>query len=234
MSFGAEQYSHLLISASPEFVPDPARIVAFFRVLQSKHAFHPVIRPTFEPGIIVLSPSEKRRVARNAFTGEEMTFPGVDRKVLASLEELAAATSGMAQHTVSISGEWRQASAPIQLLTADQVPFAGDLICSVQCAIRPQPVCTSDFEGRGPDGDEVFHFDQQECPVQRLGVYTNPWNLDRIEVPGSGASRFWIAFEFGKWLFPTLDRGFELLNPALVADARDSFGVDLIQAGIGV
>ncbi|MGB0065239.1 MAG: hypothetical protein WBP85_12400, partial [Terracidiphilus sp.] len=139
-----------------------------------------------------------------------------------------------AHYTVDVSSEWARNDIPIRLETVGNSPYGGDFICSVQCAVRPKPVCTSQFVGDGPGEPEEFWFDVSTSPVRPLGVFTNPRTGDRIELPGAGSARFWARFEFGKWLFPKVDNGFNLLKPSLVSDAEDCFGVHFLQAGIGL
>lgn len=229
-----EQYAHLLISADPNFVPDVEQIVTFFNHLHTNNAFRFVYRPPFEPGIVVLLPSDKPRILKNSWTGEEITIPGTDRRQLEKLDEIPAILAGMAHYTISVSGEWSEKDVPIKLFTTDEAPFKGDPICSAQCGLRPHPVCTSDFGGELDSNEARLLFDRPESPIQSLGVFTNPWNAEPIKVPGAGSARFWIAFEFGKWLFPRLDDGFNLLKPDLVVDAESCFGIRFLQAGHGI
>jgi hypothetical protein len=229
-----EQYSHLLISSDPEFVPDAAQIESLYELLVQRHALRLVKRPPWEPGIITLSPSDKPRIRKNVFTGEEETYYGNDREVLERLNEIPAAVGDLGNYNVLVSSEWARSDVPICLAPVGKRSFEDDYICSVQCALRPKSVCTSLFTGQGPGGPEAFHFDFQQSPVQLLGVFTNPWTGARMEVPGAGSTRFWVRFEFGKWLFPRVDNGFDLLKPKLVSDAETCFGVRFLQAGIGL
>lgn len=227
-----EQYSHLLIAADPEYVPSSAQIVAFYERLRAHHALRLVKRPPWEPGIIVLWPSGRppeRREASWSKTGY-VTIPArPERGELDRLDDIPAVVDSLKECTIHVSGEWARDDVPIELSVVGDEPFEGDFTCSVQCAIRLRPVCTSSYDGE----DGLFLFDDAESPVESLGVFANPWTGERIEVPGAGSARFWVQFEFGKWLFPRLEHGFDLMKPALMADAECCLGVRFVQAGFG-
>jgi hypothetical protein len=228
-----EEYAQLLICADRGLVPTASQISALYKQLQSKHGFRFVVRPPFEPGILIITPSDKPRIARNQFTGEEISLPGLDRKFLNSVDEIPGTAAEKKHYTVRVNGEWSKSDLPIELRSIDGSPIEGGFICAVECAVRSEAVCTSSFEFESEAAQGPLTFDDPKSPVESLGIYQNPWNLSRMEVPGAGSARFWISFEFGKWLFPDLKDGFNLLEPLLVADAEGSFGVRFFQAGRG-
>lgn len=226
-----EQYSHLLISSDPDFVPDPAAIESFFNLLIDSFGFQIVLSPPIQPGYLLLTPSAKPRVGRNPWTGETITIPSFDRTIFKAASEIPSAIKDLHQFTVRLSGKWPSDKAPIHLSTTNHEPFEGELVCFAECNLRPEAVCTSDcWDESHPDQAELA-FDDPNGRKQPVGIFTNPWTAESVEVPGAGFARFWVAFEFGKWLFPELMDGFNLLQPQLFNEIEQCFDVPFIQAG---
>jgi hypothetical protein len=61
------------------------------------------------------------------------------------------------------------------------------------------------------------------------GIFSNPWTGSAIEVAGAGCARFWIEFEFGKFVLPRIEDRLDLLSPAVVNLAEDCFKSGFIQ-----
>jgi hypothetical protein len=61
------------------------------------------------------------------------------------------------------------------------------------------------------------------------GYFHNPHTMEIIKVPQAGCSRFWIQFELGKFLCPAVNNSLELLNPAIVKEAKNVFGIEFVQ-----
>ncbi len=224
-----EQYAHLLISSDPNFVPEPAQIEAFFNLILLSFSFEITVVPPFQPGLIVRTPSATPRIARNPLTGETRSFPSSDRTKLEKPSEIPQAIEKSPHVTISASGRWPSYKSPILLITTDEAPFKDDYLCAARCNLRPDTVCTSDKWVDSGEGE--IRFDDPNGPKDTVGIFTNPWTGKHIEVPGGGFARFWVEFEFGKWLFPDLTAGFNLLHPDLVAATERCFGLPLIQAG---
>jgi hypothetical protein len=104
----------------------------------------------------------------------------------------------------------------------------------VSCNRRPNPVCTGDWWGDQENAAPEFGFDDPNCPIQTIGVFTHPWTGNRVEVANAGGARFWIEFEFGKWVFPEMTDNFDVLRPDLVEVTESCFGARFVQAGRAV
>jgi hypothetical protein len=50
-----------------------------------------------------------------------------------------------------------------------------------------------------------------------------------IEVPNAGSARFWIEFEFGKFIYPKIEKRLEILSPLLVETAEECFQAEFVQ-----
>jgi hypothetical protein len=225
-----EQYAHLLLSADPDFVPDPAQVTAFFNLILNSFGFRLVVKPPFEPGIVVLKASDKVRKGTDPMTGEVITIPMRDRLVLRDSAEILSSIQ-YAEWTVGASGKWVLGRTPIELRASDGRPFESECSCLVSCNQRPNPVCTGDWWGEFHGGMPEFIFGDPNSPIQATGVFTQPWTGERVEVSDAGSARFWIEFEFGKWLLPEMADSFDVLRPALVSAVQDCFGARFVQAG---
>lgn len=71
----------------------------------------------------------------------------------------------------------------------------------------------------------------QLCPSKNpsVGFVRNPRAGAIMEVPKAGCARFWIAFEFGKFLTPQMRDTLDLLAPCIVKSAQEYFGVSFVQ-----
>jgi len=226
-----EQYAHLLISADPDFVPDPAQVTAFFNLMVNSFGFRLVVEPPFEPGIIVLRPSDRVRKGTDPMTGEVITIPMRDRLVLGDSAEIVRSIDGLGEWTVGFSGKWMLGKTPIDLKVSDEMPFESECSCFVSCNQRPKTVCTGDWWGESHGGMPEFAFGDPKSPIQSTGVFTQPWTGERVEVAEAGSARFWIEFEFGKWLLPKMNDSFDVLRPELMTAIQSCFGTRFVQAG---
>ena len=71
----------------------------------------------------------------------------------------------------------------------------------------------------------------QDCDENELdGVFQHPDHPEAIVVPYGGCGRFWVEFEYGKWVYPKLEGGcLRLLNPNLTTLATDTFGTEFVE-----
>jgi hypothetical protein len=67
------------------------------------------------------------------------------------------------------------------------------------------------------------------APEKRNGIFRNPKTGAAIEVQNAACARFWIEFQFGKWLFPKIGDSLDLLRPSILAVASDIFRTSLAQ-----
>jgi hypothetical protein len=231
-----KQYCHLLIPSDPEFVPESTEVEKFFNLLGDSFRFQIVLSPPVQPGFMLLTPSEAPRIIRNAFTGETMSVPSFDRTILKDAADVPQAIKDQRHWTVRLSGKWPPGQAPIKLNTPDQAQFEGEPACFVECNLRPETVCISNcnyWDESRPEQAQL-RFDDPNGRKLPVGIFINPWNMETIQVPGAGFARFWVSLEFGKWLFPDLATGFNLLQPQLLDAVEQCFGVHFIQAGRGM
>jgi hypothetical protein len=230
-----EQYAHLLIASDPDFVPDPSRVEVFFDMVQKDFQFQFIKAPKDRmPGLMAMTSAEVVRTMKNPFTGEERTFRVPKWFALERTAEIVTLVADEAKYGVMMSGKWPAGAAPIELLVCDGKAFEEALVCTVLCMVRANPVCTGDWWGEDRNGECEFGFGDPNGPIQAAGVFTHPWTGKRVDLPNAGSSRFWIEFEFGKWLLPKMTDNFDVLQPAFVDAIQNCLGVRFVQAGRAV
>lgn len=225
-----DQYIHTLITVDSEFSPGSAHVAKFFGELVSRFKFSPISGQRFLPGLIVAKPSGTVRWGTNAMTGEKISIPAFDRQTIERFEDIPALIEGSKYFTVAQSGQWAEKDRPLDLLKTDGLPFEDTYICTVRCELRPKAVSTSAWDVKaGPNARNVAAFGSECENVIRDGIFPNPWTGDVIEVAGAGCARFWIEFEFGRFIYPEITDSLEVLNPALVSGVEQCFSTKFAQ-----
>jgi hypothetical protein len=225
-----EQYIHTLISTDSEFRPDSAQIAGFYQRLVSQFGFCPISDQRWLPGLIVRKPSGKLRWGTNAMTGEKISIPEQGRRKLEEFEDIPAAIEGCTHCTVSQSGQWAGMNRPIDLVGADGVPFEGTYLCTVSCELRSRAVSTSAWDVEaGPNTRDVPEFGSPCKGVVPKGIFPNPWTGVPIEVEGAGCARFWVEFEFGKFIYPKAADTLNVMRHAIVRGVEECFETSFAQ-----
>jgi hypothetical protein len=228
-----EQYIHTLIAVDPSFAPNSLQIASYLKSLVDSFQFQVIDDSQFQPGIRVVKPSNRLRTFRDSLTGEAISVPANDRIKVDTIAAIPAVLGGLDRWSVLVSGAWNPESSFLHLLTADRVLFQGEYLCEVSCHLRPQPVSTSYWAAEATPEFEVAGFGTPCADNHRTGVFSHPWTGEVIQVPEAGCARFWIEFEFGKFLLPRMTDSLDLLNPALVSKARQCFQKNFAQGWRG-
>ncbi len=219
-----EQYIHTLISVDSEFVPDSAQVADFFVELASQLKFIPISGQRFLPGLVVAKPSGRLRWGTNPWTGEKVSVPESDRLNLERFEDIPASIEGSGHYTVAQSGQWVRTDSPVVLFKTDGVPYEEGCVCTVRCELRPEAVSTSAWDVEaGPNTRNVPTFGSVCKDAARNGIFPDPWTGNVIEVADAGCARFWIEFEFGKFIYPKVTDSLEVLRPSIVLEAERCF-----------
>lgn len=225
-----EQYTHTLISVDSEFVPDPAQVATFFGDLISQFKFSTISGQRFLPGLIVAKPTGKLRWGTNPMTGEKISIPEQDRLSIERIEDIPAVIEGVKHYTVAQSGQWIGDERPMVLLKTDGVPYEENYISTVKCELRPEVVSTSAWDVEaGPNTRNVPAFGSVSKSGNKNGIFPNPWTGEAIEVADAGCARFWIEFEFGKFIYPRITDNLDVMSTAIVSGAEQAFGTKFAQ-----
>jgi hypothetical protein len=211
-----EQYSHLLIPHSVDFVPRPNQIAEFIYALVKldtapRAAKYRIAKPsgTFRKG---LSP----------LTGDEILIPRREFSTVESPSELETQLTGLGDYIAFVSGHGPSGVPPFKLyaVTGSQESEFNEVYgYEVRLCLRETAVSTNEMPEFGsPCSTKAQH-----------GIFSHPRTKSRIEVPHAACARFWIEFEFGKWLFPKIDKSLDLIHPSILESAIDIFGAEFAQ-----
>jgi hypothetical protein len=226
-----EQYIHTLIPVDSTYCPEPVQTGAFFDWLLRQRSFTLLTERRWQPGLLVMKPTGRSRVVARLATGEERMGPEFERAKPESSKEIPRLIEGALHYTAYASGKWLSDNLPITLFGMDGEPFRGDYLCNVSCQLRPSPVSTSawDLEA-GPNTRNVPLFGSKHCgSTDGVGIFPNPWTGEPVEVPHAGCARFWVEFEFGKFIYPHIDKNFNILSPVIVGEVEQCFQTEFVQ-----
>ncbi len=217
-----EQYLHTLISSDPDFSPTPEQVAQFLKGLSALGA------APLNPTLLVLKHSGRFRSFKNPVTGESKSIPAYDRVVLQSNSEVASAIGLAQQYFVSLDGQGPPNIPPFPLYDLEGSAFTEDYGLIVRCCLRPEPVSMSDL-GDQRTVSERPRFGEVCAPHNTTGLFSHPVTNQVIEVPNAGCARFWVEFEFGKWLLPKIENSLEILDPTIARLATGTLGVTFVQ-----
>jgi len=219
-----EQYIHTLISVDSEFVPASAQVADFFVELVSQFKFVPISGQRFLPGLVVAKPSGRLRWGTNPMTGEKISIPESDLSNLKGFQDIPALIEGSKHYTVTQSGQWVRANCPMALFKTDGSLYEEDYVCTARCELRPEVVSTSAWDVEaGPNTRNVPAFGSVCENAVKNGIFPDPWTGNVIEVANAGCARFWIEFEFGRFIYPKVTNGLDVFSSAIVSGAERCF-----------
>jgi hypothetical protein len=210
----------MLIAIPKDFVPAPAQVQAFLEAVCAAGTV-----PAEERQAALRTPSQRMREGRNPATGEIIRFRGTDRAVLSSPSGISAAIGVAGEYRAEVCGTGVPELAPLPL--DFDPPYYVGVVCRVSAVLRS----TSDLHEESKRN--VVDFDEAFTGTDRTGYFTDPYDVEMIEVPEAGCARFWIEFEFGNSVFPPEEAfgrsGLDLLDPRVLGMAKDAFGVEFVQ-----
>jgi len=234
-------YTHLLVSCSPKYRPEPGTVTAFVDGIIGNRN---VAKPFTISSSQVTKGEPNFRELRNTFTGETIKLRMPSRKVgpprtLASTSEIVERVSGDREYQISIVSEGLPSNRPCLIGHVEGEmwkPMTEAYHQEIRCCVRDHIVRLSmahteeelhqplDLSKWQPILDEDCSDDDRE------GVFAHPQKTG-IRIPNAGCGKFWIEFRYGKFIFPMLKNGgLDLLDDSLVNLARKTFGGDFVQA----
>jgi hypothetical protein len=238
-----EQYAQTLIPVDRDWIPRPRQVAAFLDGLLAIGSAP--LRPTIRVGRTSV---DSRKVA-NDFGGEVSSVPRRDWVRPKSVAIIPEALDGLDDYAVIMSGEGPPSRPAFRLFThrarAEATPDMSDpeaqcqastLIHAefkdaygfdVHCQLRREVVSTSSIDSE--IAPSIPFFGKRCDPKNRTGMFQHPCTGAVIEVPDAGCSRFWVAFEFGKWLFPRIENSLNILDPSIVTCAEEKFNTKFVQ-----
>jgi hypothetical protein len=239
----SEYYTQYLIPVLPEFRPEPGAVAEFAQGIISNGNVPSPSRVAFLP---VTKEEGRVRPIRNAVTGETVHMRAPSRRC--EQEEKLSAASQIAEHAanqreydVVITGQGFIAVSPCAVGYVENdiwKPTVEAYKLEVRCQVRGDVVRLYYLESE-EDVDKPMDMDftnyrpwfGEDCSVdEREGIFVHP-EIGAFRIPNAGCGKFWISFNFGKFLFPLLkDKTVNVLDDSVVSLARKVFGCDFVQA----
>ncbi|MDZ4779210.1 MAG: hypothetical protein SGJ19_03050 [Planctomycetia bacterium] len=213
-----EQYTHTLIPYSPTLVPFAGEIQSFMQFVVETG-----VVPT-RAQVQLLTPTDEVRIVTNPFTGRVHELRRKERKVIENCADIERSCESLRDYQIVASG------IGVPRTTSLPMTINGPYYLSVTCRVSSTLCSTShdvsvDATSRGtaPYGTPV---DQSSL----IGFFANPHTGRCIEVANAGSARFWIEFQFGKFLFPAFDDdSLVIVNPVIVSAAERCFRTSFAQ-----
>ena len=182
------------------------------------------------------------RLVRNHFTGETINVRAPSRRVsrrtpISRPSELSALAAHEPEYDVYVEATGVSRNLPLAVGSVEHEvwrpadgPYHLDISCHVRSTIvRLAPLDQEDDIVKPPDlAAHVPKFDEDLIDGQRDGFFVHPLT-GTIRIPNAAGAMFWIAFEYGKFLFPLLTQGrVDALNVDHVAATMDVRPGDLL------
>jgi hypothetical protein len=200
------QYVHLLIADRVDFTPQPEQVVEFLENLKKLES-----APTGAT-LRVGKLSGQFRKGFSALTGEMISVPKREYVSLGSISEIPAQLSGLGDYDVVTSGQGPAKFPPFKLYT---ITAPAGLQTGRGSPIEPEFTQRYGYEVR--------------CCLRSEAVFHPPLSGLTVERPNTACARFWIEFQFGKWLVPKIDDSLNVLSTSLLAKAIECFGTGFAQ-----
>jgi hypothetical protein len=211
------EYTHTLIPTRPDFVPEPEQVGAFLGGLIELGAVP--MEPTLKVGKL----SGKFRTFHNRFTGKSEPWPEYTPIQVTDTAAIPDAVRGVIDYKAFMIGMGPPRVPPLP------IDFSGNYHLDVCCRLHSEIVSTSDWHDEFGGKRNVPFFGLPCGAESRTGYFLHPQTGAPIEVPMAGCARFYVEFELGKMLFPSITDSLAILEPSIVELGRHRFGVEFVQ-----
>jgi hypothetical protein len=174
-----------------------------------------------------------------------LSIPQRDYISAESISDIPPLIKGLDDYDVVVSGQGPPLLPPFGLRTFAEVPepdseighhkfiesdYTGTYAFDVGCYLRAEVVSTSDPHAETSSASDVPSFGEPcALKTRSAGIFLHPSTGALIEVPNANCARFWIAFEFGKWVFPKIEGRLNVLAPSILRSAEECFGTRFAQ-----
>ena len=239
----SEFYTHYLIPVLPEYRPEPGAIAEFAQGMISNGNVPVPSKISFLP---VTKQEGRVRPIRNAVTGETINMRAPSRRcepeqILSAASQIVEHAGNQREYDVAISGRGLTAVPPCAVGYVENggwKPSFGPYHLEIRFHVRGDIVRLYYFESE-EDIDKPMDMDfanyrprfGEDCSAnEREGIFVHP-EIGAFRISNAGCGRFWISFNFGKFLFPLLkDKTVHVLDNSVVSLAQKVFGCDFVQA----
>jgi len=217
-----EQYVHTLIPQDAQFCPKPEQVRCFVDGLSTLGA------APRNAELKIVKPSGRLRSGTHPLTGEIITIPGKELIAVDSSANISRVVSSLDQYEVAMEGQGPPTLPAFPMYDLNGAAFVDTYGFSVRCCVEAQPVSMSNL-GDEETGDDLPFFGEPCRKPSGSALFRHPLTSVLMEVANASCARFWVEFEFGRWLLPKIDNSLEILNPAITGLANRCFGLEFAQ-----
>lgn len=197
------------------FVPELPSVAEFVNRLSAIAAL-----PNGPEFVVLTNSGQTRPIARNPSNGETIHGPDLKISRCSNLQQAIHSMTGKEINELWVQGTGPTAIPPFALYEANRpdVLWNGPYSLTVRCRMRNK-ITHVLHSGFGCKCDVT---------VNDPSIFENPWTKQPIQ-SGLAFSSFWIEFGVGEWLMPMITDSLDVLDPRLVASAREVFGIEFTQ-----
>lgn len=237
-----ESYTHLLISVSKTYRPTPQAVCQFLEQMIQTGSVGQDHKISFGK---VVKAEPRSWEGPNPFTRkmQKHRMPSRRRQRaehLSATSQIVALAEQEQEYDVSVVGTVPPTHPPLDIggLGKDGTwqSWAGPYHLAIFCRVRNSLVrlcyLKSGEDPNGPPHDIGIPTFDEDCAEGELdGLFVHPLSPSPIRIPNAGCGRFWIEFEYGKWLYPKLTNdSVALLDPGVTRLAAETFGTAFVEA----
>lgn len=212
-------YTHLLIPRRADYKPRPSQVARFLLALSQLGASPVNARLQMRRD----KPTKKGNWIKRERQGQlgEASFLLRDYFVrFKAIAEILSGIERLNEYKLEMCGQGPPRLSPFdfdqELLARFEFdPSIGPYEFTISCCLKSKIV--------SPTG---LH----EVTTERTGLFINPQTGETIEVREAGRARFWVEFNFDKWLFPKIvNNRLDVLPQSIVMAAEQTFEVAFSQ-----
>jgi len=234
----SESYTHLLISTSKTHRPTAQAVCQFLEQLIQTGLVGQDHAISFSK---VVKAEQRYWEATNPFTGkfERHRMPArrmQHAKPVPAASQILALAEQEREYDVSVVSTVPPTNPPLEIGSVGEKgtwqSWTGPYHLKIGCRVRASLVCLCVLTDPClPPDIEAPTFDEDCADDWTDGFFEHPLLPSPKRIRNAGRGRFWIEFEYGKWLCPRLKNdGVALLAPGVTRLAEETFSTGFVEA----
>jgi hypothetical protein len=233
-----EEYTHRLIAISKSYRPTAGIVSHFLAQVIDAGATGPDHYIEFRK---VVKAEPTYYSVPNPFTGKQdrrrmRTRRKPNEQRLDNALQLVDLAESELEYEVSVISSLPPANPPLDVGSPDKDAgwrrWEGAYHLAIRCCVRDSVVRLSQLSNAEGKYDlESPSFDDDCAEGELDGLFVHPESPIVIPITGAGSGRFWIEFEYGKFIYPRLGTaGLSLLRDGVRRLAMENFETPFVEA----
>ena len=206
-----ESYTHLLISVSKSYRPTAQPVCQFLEQMIQTGAIGRDHEISFGK---VVKDEPRTWKGPNPFTGKMQRHRMPSRRRpraehLSAASQIVPLAEQEQEYDVSVVSTLPPTNPPLDIGGVDEKgtwqSWAEPYHLEICCRVRESLVRLCHLKsGEDPNTPDFWNpkFDEDCTDDESEGFFEHPLLPSPIRIPNAGCGRFWIEFEYGKWLYP--------------------------------